>query len=140
MADFDAKVTGADEVAEAARRFAAGLDGHLRTQFQDRARMIARDAQGAVPRRTGAARASVDVQTIEGAVAIVAGGRRAPYFPWLEFGGRVGRNDSVNRPFVRDGRYLGRAIDAQLSDIEAAAARAVVDAGRDAGFEVTGGA
>lgn len=29
-----------------------------------------------------------------------------PYYPWLDFGGRVGRHNSVSRPFQTRGRYI----------------------------------
>lgn len=139
MPDFDVDIDGLDELQKALRSTADGLDDAVRAEFLDEAKRIAADARGAVPRRTGAARATVDAQLVDGAAAIVAGGRRAPYFPWLEYGGRVGRNDSVSRPFVKDGRYIGRAVDASISDIEAAALRGAVEAARAAGLEVSGG-
>ncbi|HKY77449.1 MAG TPA: HK97 gp10 family phage protein [Acidimicrobiia bacterium] len=133
------QVDGPEELREALRGLSRALPGAARAEMADTAQMIARDAQGAVPRRSGAARASVRAEIRDGAAAIVAGGRRAPYFPWLEFGGRVGIRDSVDRPFVRDGRYIGRAVDAGVDDIEAAAARGFVEAARAQGLDVAGG-
>jgi phage gpG-like protein len=34
------------------------------------------------------------------------GSDAVPYAGFIEFGGRVGRNKTVSRPFVRQGRYL----------------------------------
>lgn len=130
-------VTGADDLRRALRATSDGLDEHVRAQFLDQARMVAADAAGHVPRQSGAARATVDAVILDQAATIVGGGGRVPYFPWLEYGGRVGRHQSVRRPFVRDGRYIGRAVDAAFADIEAAAARGVADAARGAGLEVT---
>lgn len=39
---------------------------------------------------------------------VKGGGARYPYYPWLEFGGRVGRKNSVYRTFIKTGRYLWR--------------------------------
>lgn len=135
-ADF-ADVEGADSFAAALRATAAALPGEFRAEMGDTARMIVRDAQGRVPRLTGAARASMDVQVLDEAATIVAGGQRAPYFGWLEHGGAVGRRDSVVLPYVKDGRYLGRAVDAAMDDIETAALAAVTNAGREGGVDVT---
>lgn len=134
--DIDADAT---ELRDALREASGGLAAAVRGELTDRARMIARAASGRVPRRTGAAAATVDAVPAPDGAQIVAGGRRAPYFPWLEFGGDVGRRGSIRRPFVRDGRYIGRAVDASLGDLEAAVARAVFDTARQAGLEVTPG-
>lgn len=128
MPDFDVTVTGDDELARALAATARNLDDAVGRQLVDEARMIARDAQSHVPRRSGAARATVEARVVNDAATIVGGGRTAPYFAWLEYGGNVGIRNSVRRPFVRDGRYIGRAVDAGLRDIEAAVARGVADA------------
>jgi hypothetical protein len=39
-------------------------------------------------------------------VRVGIGGRRAPYYPWLDFGGKTGPKRSVERPFYKEGRYL----------------------------------
>lgn len=136
MADF-ADVQGDDSLAAALRATGAALEDEFRAAMGDTARMIARDAQGRVPRLTGAARATIDVQVAEGAAMIVAGGQRAPYFGWLEHGGAVGRHDSIRLPYVNDGRYIGRAVDTAIADIETAALTAVRNAGRKGGLDVT---
>ena len=59
-----------------------------------------------IPRRTGRAQASVKAKSTRTTARVGAGSAKAPYYPWLDFGGRVGRNRSVKRPFFQDGRYL----------------------------------
>jgi hypothetical protein len=74
-------------------------------------------------------------------------GQAAPYFPWLDFGGTVGRghrpgvkgSGSIERdwrgtPFG-SGRYVYPAIFEHDDDIKRMAEEAVMDANRAAGFE-----
>jgi hypothetical protein len=72
--------------------------------------LVLTDARRRVPARTGNARASLAVRVLEGSAGstatVVGGGSRAPYFPWLDFGGAVGRRHSVRRPYLGTGRYV----------------------------------
>ena len=82
--------------------------------LEDISEDIAADVRSRVPYRTGRARQSYRVT----GHSITFGGDQAPYVPWLEFGGKVGRKNSVKRPYVRKGRYLYPAIAENLDDIE----------------------
>lgn len=82
--------------------------------LEDISRDVAADVRSRVPYRTGRARQSYQVH----AHTIVFGGEQAPYAPWLEFGGKVGRKKTTKRPYVRKGRYLYPAIAEHLDDIE----------------------
>lgn len=59
-----------------------------------------------VPTLTGAARASIKSRSTQTVARIAVGGDKASYYPWLDFGGAVGRNKSVRRSFVQEGRYV----------------------------------
>jgi len=59
-----------------------------------------------VPRRTGRAASSLRARSTRTQSRVAGGSARAPYYPWLDFGGRVGRRHAVRRPFLKDGRYL----------------------------------
>lgn len=76
---------------------------------------VVKDVRSRVPYRTGRAQSSYKVS----GAGISYGGPQAPYVPWLEFGGKVGRKDSVKRPYRSKGRYLYPAIADNLSDVEA---------------------
>lgn len=136
---IDVRVDGLDELRAALTGLSKGLDEALRGELLDQARKVAREASSRVPRQTGSARAALGAQIVDGVASVTADARRAPYFGWLEYGGRTGRGHRIVRAFVKDGRYIGRAVDGALGDIEAAAARAVIEAGRRADLEVTGG-
>lgn len=139
MADIDADITGIDQLAGALQGFGDGLPAAVRREMTDQARLIVRGASSKVPRLTGAAAASLGAQEAPAGAEITAGGRTAPYYGFVDFGGNVGRHGATQRPYLPDGRYLYPAVKAGLADIVAAMERAVVNAGREAGVEVTDG-
>lgn len=60
---------------------------------------------------------------------------QVPYQGFIEFGGRVGRNKSVVRPFVRKGRYLFPAAERERALIVADLEDAIGDLIRRAGLD-----
>lgn len=89
----------------------------LRLALNEAAGVIVSDAKPRIPSRSGKARRSVVAQSTRTESRVSGGGNRAPYYPWLDFGGRVGRGRSVRRPFLKEGRYIYRAyFDAAVRD------------------------
>jgi len=125
---------GIESLRTALKGLSANLNDSLREAFRDQALMIARNAQGLVPVRSGHAKASIGVDVINDEVTLIAGGARAPYFGWLEFGGQA---NHAKRPFVKGGRYLGKATDAAIGDIEFACLAAVIEGTRREGLDGT---
>lgn len=78
----------------------------LRIAFNGVADVVIEKAVPKVPRRTGAAQAALKARSTQLFARVAGGGRKAPYYPWLDFGGKVGRNKRTVRPFYTDGRYL----------------------------------
>lgn len=149
---------------EAKREFAANLRAI--------GKLVVTDTQASMHFKhpTGKARRSVKVKIVsrrgfEG-VQIEEGGAVAPYVPWLDFGGTVGRgrrttarvtisrgasgrittrrqilgsrgSGSVVRPFIKDGRYLYPAYYRRYDDMVKATLEAVRKACQTAGLEVT---
>lgn len=81
---------------------------------------IVGDAQQRVPWVTGAAAQSLRARGRVGGASMAAGGTAAPYYPWLDFGGRVGRNRSIKREWRGrpngSGRYIYPAISAHRDE------------------------
>lgn len=109
---------------EGLREFQAALkkaDGYsqtmLRVVLNNVATPVAHAAQGNVPRRSGAAAGSIRVASSQREARVKAGGAKAPYYPWLDFGGSVGRKGSVHRPFIKKGRYLYPAYEAHRDEV-----------------------
>jgi len=133
------RVEGLIDLQKALRNAADGTQKKLRVVFNDASQTVIRGAQSRVPRRTGTARNTFKARSGQREAVVVAGGRKAPYYPWLDFGGRVGRDRSVNRPFLKSGRYLYPSLAANRSSIITALQKALTDLMVESGFEVTGG-
>jgi len=80
----------------------------LRIAFNAAADVIVADARPRIPAVTGAARDSVKARSTQTRARVVGGGNKAPYYPWLDFGGRIPVTN-VRRPFLPEGRYIYNA-------------------------------
>lgn len=132
------KITGLNEFVRNLKKLDADLPKMVRVAFNSAADVVVQAARPDIPSRTGAAAGSVRAQSTQTAARITGGGRRAPYYPWLDFGGKVGRHKSVKRPFYKDGRYIYAAYFAkrEAGEFEQVMTEALLDVVRGAGFEV----
>jgi hypothetical protein len=105
------RVTGLREFQAGLRKMDAGLARALRLCLNEAAEVVVDAAEPHVPRRTGRAAASLRAQSSQRLSRVSAGGRQAPYYAWLDFGGRVGPNDNTVRYFLTRGRYIYPAYD-----------------------------
>lgn len=137
------KVEGLSELRRDLKR-ADRLDSRkeLAVGLKAAAAVVARDAQGRVPSRTGRARASLRA-TSGGNRAFVVGGKAAvPYFGWLDFGSRTPRTGNARSrgPWTgsgrgpKDGRFIYPAFDARQVEVAVLVERAVSRALDDLGF------
>lgn len=131
------QVTGLREFNRALKSMDAELPKRVRLVLNEAAEVVAGPARARMPRRSGAAIASLRVASTRGAVRIRLGGRKAPYAPWLDFGGRVGRARSVRRPFLRQGRYVWRSYADHRDQVIATMADGMARLARDAGLDVS---
>jgi hypothetical protein len=131
------KVTGLAEFNRNLKRLDAEVPKALRVALSGAAEIVLDYARPRVARRSGRAAGSLRAASTRNAVRVKAGGRRAPYYPWLDFGGRVGRRKSVKRAFLKEGRYIFPALDAKRGQFEAALAGALLGAADSAGLEVS---
>jgi hypothetical protein len=130
------RVDGLKEFSRALRRLDSNLPKALRLAGNEAAELVVSQARPKVPTgpgKGGHASSSVKAASTRTAARVQGGGTRYPYYPWLDFGGRVGRKRSVHRPFLKTGRFIWRAyaddkerIAAKLAD---ALERVVIDAG-----------
>lgn len=100
------RITGLREFQRNLKKLDADLPKALRMAFNGAADVVVNDARPRVARRSGRAAGTVKARSTQTASRVVGGGNKAPYYPWLDFGGRVGRNRSVTRPFLKSGRYI----------------------------------
>jgi hypothetical protein len=131
------KVTGVREMVAAYRKAGDDVERQAVRKVLPVAERIAQDAARRTPRRSGRAAGSIRARSTSRG-ASVTGGADVPYFGWLDFGGAVGRNASVERPYIATGRYIFPAVDAAEKDIEGAVADGIEAAATGAGFETRG--
>jgi hypothetical protein len=129
-------VEGLAEFNRSLRRMDKELPKALKLALNGVADFIIDEARKDIPRRTGKAASSLKAASTRTSVRIRVGGRRAPYYPWLDFGGRTGRRKSVRRPFIKTGRYLYPTLGKHRDHITDLLQLALVDVAQDAGLEV----
>jgi len=130
------QIDGLKEFVGNLKKLDADLPKALRVAFNAAADIVVTDARTGIPSRSGKARASVKARSTQKAARIVGGGKTAPYYPWLDFGGRVGRNKSIRRPFQTEGRFIYRAFYDNKPKFGEAVETALLDAVKQAGIEV----
>lgn len=106
MASDVIQIRGLKELRRGLREVDKALGPELRKGLNEIADIVGDAARPLVPSRTGKARASIKAKSTETAVQLKVGGAKAPYYGWLDFGGKVGRSKSVRRPFIQGGRYI----------------------------------
>lgn len=132
------KIDGLRDLQRALKQADGESQKRLRLVLNKAADLVVDDASSHVPRGpSGNARASLKARSGQREAVAVAGGRKAPYYPWLDFGGRVGRNRSVERRFIKSGRYLYPAWSDNRQKILTLLADEIVEVAKSAGLEVT---
>lgn len=130
------QIEGLKEFSKNLKKLDAELPKALRVAFNAAADIVVQDARSGIPSKSGKARRSVKARSTRTAARVVGGGRSAPYYPWLDFGGRVGRKKSIRRPFQTEGRYIYRAFYDNQQKFSDALEAALLDVVKQAGIEV----
>lgn len=131
------RIEGLAEFSRNLKKLDADLPKALRVALNKSADIVVGAARPRIPKRSGRAQASVKARSTRTAVRVVGGSKRVPYYPWLDFGGAVGRNKSVRRAFLKDGRYIYRAYFDNSDEFGRVLEAALLDVAREAGVEVT---
>jgi hypothetical protein len=136
MSSSSIRVVGLNEFRKGLRGMDRGLPKSVRVALNDVADVLIDATRPKIPRRTGAAAASLKAQSTQSAARISVGGTKAPYYPWLDFGGKTGRRKSVVRPFYRSGRYIYPTLAEQREAIQDAMLKALAQLAATNGIEV----
>lgn len=136
MQDAKIAVEGLAEVNRGLRKLSSDAPKQLRLSLNEIADFLVGKIQPDIPRRTGAAAKSLKAKSTRTSARIGVGGKRAPYYPWLDFGGRTGRNRSVKRPFLKEGRYVYPTLRRERPEIEDKLQTALIAVATDAGLDV----
>lgn len=130
------EIDGLRQFARSLKAMDSDLPKALRIGFNEAVQIVVDTARPRVPRRTGRAAGSLKAQSTRTAARIAAGGRRAPYFPWLDFGGAGPGNRPARRPFYTDGRYVWKAYAEKRDEVRDRLERALVELAESAGLGV----
>jgi hypothetical protein len=130
------EISGLREFQRSLRRMDSALPRQLRIALNDSSDLVIKEAKPEIPRRTGTAAASLKARSTQREARVAAGGKRASYYPWLDFGGRVGRNGSVVRPYLKEGRYIYPALRKNRPEIQAVLEKSIRSLAHDAGLGV----
>lgn len=130
------KIDGLAEFSRNLRKLNSDLPKGLRLAMNEAANIVVDYARPKIPRRSGRASKSVKAQSTRTAARVVGGSKRVPYYPWLDFGGKVGPKKTSSRPFLRDGRYIYAGYSAKKAEFHEVLTKALIKVARDAGVEV----
>lgn len=134
------KIEGLREFMLGLRKIDGALPKGLKEASNKAALIVVNEAKPRVPvgpGKGGHASKSIKVASTAKAARISAGGKKFPYYAWLDFGGRVGPNKSVRRPFIKAGRYIWAAFDDKRADVERTLAEELEALARRAGMDPT---
>lgn len=132
------EVTGLREFQAALRKMDATLPRQLRVTLNAASELVVDYAQAHIENKTGRARASLKAASSQREARVALGGAKAPYAPWLDFGGegrRKGRPPA--RPFQREGRYVYKGLALHRTEISDLMSKGLDELARSAGLEVT---
>ncbi len=136
MEDAKIQITGLSQMSRALKKVNADAPKGLRLALNGIADFFIGKVTPLIPRRTGAAAKSLKARSTRTSARIAAGGNKARYYPWLDFGGRVGKNRSVERPFYSEGRYIDPTLRRERPEIEKRLGAALVAVVEGAGLDV----
>jgi hypothetical protein len=113
------EIRGLAALARGLKQIDAEAPKRLRLGLNAAAQLLVDRTRPEIPTVTGAARASLKARSTRTAARVGVGGKRAPYYPWLDFGGQgriAGR--PAPRPFITEGRYVYPTLSRIRPEIE----------------------
>lgn len=138
MANETIRVHGIADLQRALRQMDKDAPKELAAELATISDFVLQRARAKVPHLTGAARGSMKVKKQQRGAALAVGGTKAEYYPWLDFGGRVGRNRSVRRDVIPGGRYIYPTVAQHDDEIKRMVDVVLERMARRAGFQTSG--
>lgn len=133
------KVEGLREFRKRLRKMNPEVAKGMRLASNAAAQIIVDKAKPKVPigpGKGGHAVSSIKVASTARAARISAGGKKFPYYAWLDFGGGVGPLKRSRRPFLKSGRYIWAAFEEERDRVEKEMADQLTALAQRAGMEV----
>jgi Bacteriophage HK97-gp10, putative tail-component len=142
------KVTGLRELRTALKKVGAEAPAAMKTEMKTIAGKVVGKIVSKVPQKTGKAAGSIKARGTTTGAGIAFGGTAAPYYPWLDFGGTVGKghkpgvsgSGSIRRNFIKQGRYVYPTLMDEQTAIKHDLDEALGRLASQAGFETKEGA
>lgn len=134
------RIEGLKEFQRALKSMGPELPKGLRLAANSAAELIVKDAQPKVPvgpAKGGHASSSLKAASTRTAARVQGGGKKYPYYPWLDFGGGVGPRKSNKRPFLKRGRFIWNSYAENQDQVQGQLAAALSQVAIDAGLEVS---
>lgn len=137
MQDLKVEVGGLAKLSRGLKAVDAGAPKELRIALNSAADLLIEHVRPKIPEVTGASRRSLVARSTRTSARIAVGGKKAPWFPWLDFGGQ-GRikGRPAPREFLREGRYVYPTLREIRPKIEQQLQDAITAVVRNAGLEV----
>lgn len=131
------RIEGLKEFQKALRDMDRDLPKVMRVVFNEASSVVIDWATPRIPRRTGRAVKSVRARSSQREARVGIGGNRAPYMPWLDFGGegRI-KGRPAARPFIKKGRYLYAGLDATRDEVTKIMTEGLAQLAAQAGLEM----
>lgn len=136
MTEFKLEVKGIKELSRSLKKVDADAPKAMKGALNGVSTLIIGKAKPLIPKRSGRAAGSLRASSTRTEVKIRVGGSKAPYYPWLDFGGRTGIRGSVVRPFFKEGRYLYPTLSANSAEIAALLEGSLAEVIKSAGLDV----
>lgn len=131
------KIDGLSQFVRNLKTLDRELPKALRVAFNQAADIVVQDARAKVPSKSGRGKSTVRAQSTQTASRVSEGGKRAPYMPWLDFGGKGKRpGRPAARPFRKEGRYIYDTYYRNRPRYVELLEDALLNAARSAGVEV----
>lgn len=130
------KISGLRDFQSALKQMDGETQKQLRVVLNSVADTVAQGAARRVPRRSGRAAATVRAQSSQREARVMGGSKKAPYYAWLDFGGKIGRDHHTKRTYVAGGRYIYPTYAANRAGILEALAQALAELATSAGLQV----
>lgn len=130
------EISGLAALNRGLRRIDSSAPKELRLALNSAADLLVQHTRPKIPEVTGAARRSLVARSTRTSARVAVGGKRAPYFPWLDFGGqgRV-KGRPAPRQFLAEGRYVYPTLREIRPKIEQQLQDAITAVISDAGLE-----
>lgn len=100
------KVEGLADFTRALKQVSTEAPKAVRVANNQAADVVVKYTLPLVPVRSGKAKRTVKAISTRSEARVRGGSKAVPYFPWLNFGGHVGRRHATARPYVTEGRYI----------------------------------